>query len=526
MNSAALRLLLVLCVLYSGPNLLQAQISEQVKQSVVRIVCLGRDPQNPNAISGEEFTLKSGAHLYLYTWSMGTGFIINQLGYIITNNHVVAPSDDSESTEHPYLIFVLQKVSSHATLYPATVIRQDPNADIAIIRCPELHGEPLQLLFSPVQAGDEVFSAGFPGIADKAVRDTERDSKIQQEFIDEYGNQVLEYYRQRFVQEQGRNPTDAEMELLKNKLFDDISHESPERDEFLHALATAGTEHPSGSADIADIFEQNPLWKDYLEPTITKGNVEKTFPMRSYVRGSSLSFAAIQHSCNIRHGNSGGPLLNGGGQVVGIVGRAYQEEESVVLATAIGEAKKLLDSSEIKYVTASPWHPGSPFSFALIAGTSAAALVAIAALILGFAALRKSPQGSMTKMIDDLKQRGMVLSRRVIPPTSVSWQLVGRASTGKTFQLTLTGSMFDKNSKRLVLGRARDLCNLVVDDETVSRQHAQIRLTRSGFTVADRNSSNGTAVNGQFSRRPFEELPFKVGDTLTLGEVKLDFRQA
>jgi pSer/pThr/pTyr-binding forkhead associated (FHA) protein len=41
--------------------------------------------------------------------------------------------------------------------------------------------------------------------------------------------------------------------------------------------------------------------------------------------------------------------------------------------------------------------------------------------------------------------------------------------------------------------------------------------------VADRNSANGTAVNGQFSRQPFNEVPLKDGDTLTLGEVMLDF---
>ena len=112
------------------------------------------------------------------------------------------------------------------------------------------------------------------------------------------------------------------------------------------------------------------------------------------------------------------------------------------------------------------------------------------------------------------------------PPAPGSWQLVGRALAGRTFQLTVTSSMFDHQTKRLVLGRMRAVCDVVVNDETVSRQHAHIRLTPSGFTVADRNSANGTAVNGQFSRRPFEERPLKIGDTLTLGEVKLDFRQA
>jgi pSer/pThr/pTyr-binding forkhead associated (FHA) protein len=67
------------------------------------------------------------------------------------------------------------------------------------------------------------------------------------------------------------------------------------------------------------------------------------------------------------------------------------------------------------------------------------------------------------------------------------------------------------------------LCHVVVDDGSVSKQHAQIRKEGGNFMVADRNSSNGTAINGQFNRQPFNEVPLRDGDTLTLGEVKLEF---
>lgn len=530
MKRTALTLLLILCVFLSPGTSAHAEITQRVLQSVVRIVCFGRDAQNPNSIWSREISLNSGAHLYLYDWSMGTGFVINRRGYIITNNHVVAPEDDPNSTEHPNFVFVLQKVGSHFSLHAATVIRQDPNADIAIIHCPDLQADPLELLFSLQAESEEVFSAGFPGIADVAVRDNDRDAKIQQELADENGDKILDFFVKRFVQRAGRDPTEDELQVLGKEVKEFIHQQSAERGDFLHALVSHAPDesgHASASPDISDILEQKPLWKGYLEPTVTKGNIERLMETPGYVAGVSASIAVIQHSCNIRHGNSGGPLLNGGGQVVGVVGRGYQEEDAVNLATAIGEAKKLLDASRIEYVTASGWQSPISLSVALIAGTAVAAAVAIAALIFGLAALHRDPQGSLTKLIAGLRQRGVVseLSRPPIPSTSGNWQLVGRASAGKMFQIKLNGSMFDKNAKRLVLGRARELCHLVVDDETVSRQHAQIRLTQSGFTVADRNSSNGTAVNGQFSRRPFEEIPFKVGDTLTLGEVKLDFRQ-
>ena len=63
----------------------------------------------------------------------------------------------------------------------------------------------------------------------------------------------------------------------------------------------------------------------------------------------------------------------------------------------------------------------------------------------------------------------------------------------------------------------------MIEDGSVSKQHAHIRKVEGGFIVADRNSSNNTAVNGQFSHEPFDESPLREGDTLTLGDVKLDF---
>jgi hypothetical protein len=119
------------------------------------------------------------------------------------------------------------------------------------------------------------------------------------------------------------------------------------------------------------------------------------------------------------------------------------------------------------------------------------------------------------------------LSIKTISPPSLpagsKWQLVGRTPGGRNLRLEITAAMFASNGNRLVLGRTAELCHVVVDDGSVSKQHAQIRSEGGSLMVADRNSSNGTAVNGQFNARPYDELPLKDGDTLTLGEVKLDF---
>jgi hypothetical protein len=108
-------------------------------------------------------------------------------------------------------------------------------------------------------------------------------------------------------------------------------------------------------------------------------------------------------------------------------------------------------------------------------------------------------------------------------PVPTKWQLVGRTTGGRTLRLEITDAMFASNGNRLVLGRTAELCHVVIDDGSVSKQHAQIRKEGGSFMVADRNSANGTAVNGQFSMQPFSEVPIKDGDTLILGEVRLDF---
>ncbi|MDH3755229.1 MAG: FHA domain-containing protein [Acidimicrobiia bacterium] len=47
----------------------------------------------------------------------------------------------------------------------------------------------------------------------------------------------------------------------------------------------------------------------------------------------------------------------------------------------------------------------------------------------------------------------------------------------------------------LTIGRLPD-CNIVLADPNVSRHHAEIRPTATGYQVVDLDSTNGTKVNG------------------------------
>lgn len=70
----------------------------------------------------------------------------------------------------------------------------------------------------------------------------------------------------------------------------------------------------------------------------------------------------------------------------------------------------------------------------------------------------------------------------------------------------------------IIIGRL-DTCDVMLNDPTVSRTHAEVRRSGDGFEVVDLGSRNGTRVNGQLVTR--QELAD--GDDLLIGAVPLRF---
>jgi pSer/pThr/pTyr-binding forkhead associated (FHA) protein len=69
----------------------------------------------------------------------------------------------------------------------------------------------------------------------------------------------------------------------------------------------------------------------------------------------------------------------------------------------------------------------------------------------------------------------------------------------------------------VVIGRS-SYCSLVLDQETLSRVHASLRVIDDGIELTDLGSSNGTFVNGVAISAPTRVRP---GDDLRLGTVKI-----
>jgi V8-like Glu-specific endopeptidase len=543
----------------------KGEITEAVRETVVRIIRLDPDPKDPNFPVVDTYHLTDSDTYYSYNWALGTGFPINQNGYVLTNNHVVA--DKSLSGESTKLIFILQKSGEQFFLHRGIVEKQDPNADAAIVHVPTLKALPLDFAPNEPKEAEDVFSIGFPGTADRSVIRGDREERIAEEYkavmvkaVELYIQKQIDQQTTEYIQKNGgKQPAPGLIaewrDALRKKLIPQIEARAQsivllgdaELGDLLHAFETKIRANPSaGYWDVTDVMNQG-LRRGYITPTVTKGNAEKITEKPGWLE-DSITIPVIQHNLHIMHGNSGGPLLNGGGQIVGIVGRGFGvsgngESENIDYATTGKFLIDMLQTRHIAFTVGSVWNPNPPQIWVVVA-VSIAIAVAIAALVAILINARRKT--GFTKLIEALKAKGASGGTQILreliggkskiqnsssarssivqAPGTGNWKLDGRTSNGKTFQIPISDTMFSNKDSRLVLGRSPELCDLVVEDETVSRQHAEIRKNGGGFVVADRNSSNGTAVNGVFNRKPFDPVPFKPGDTLTVGEVKLTLR--
>ncbi|MQA62390.1 MAG: FHA domain-containing protein [Actinophytocola sp.] len=82
------------------------------------------------------------------------------------------------------------------------------------------------------------------------------------------------------------------------------------------------------------------------------------------------------------------------------------------------------------------------------------------------------------------------------------------------------GQQIHLNRSHLKLGRSAT-CDIVLDDATVSRQHAEINRESGQYVVTDAGSLNGTYVNRSLVDR---SAVLNDGDELRIGIFRLIFR--
>jgi hypothetical protein len=297
-----------------------------------------------------------------------------------------------------------------------------------------------------------------------------------------------------------------------------------------------------------------------LVPTVTNGHI-------SAVKQDYKGTPVLQSDATINHGNSGGPAFDDDGKVIGIATYGAQDAAGFNFFVPVNTAWEFVRSAGAQPEAGSfnrawydaldafqqqKWHKAQRLLTdvqGMMPGQPDAARLQVAA----------SEQARISGWIGELRENtnaavlGGIALVAIIIIGGIVWLLVARKSTPATavtagvpvsipvgagagrpggalpavaadrsfgiLHVTagpLNGNRFPISKAGVLVGRDSTKCNLVVSDESISKEHAWIVPVDNDVVVIDRNSANGTFVNSTDTPR-INKVVLKNGDRVILG---------
>lgn len=299
-----------------------------------------------------------------------------------------------------------------------------------------------------------------------------------------------------------------------------------------------------GYPGVADRQDRNA--NNFVESTVTQGIIGRV--VRSSWRRDGEQLSILQHGAAVNSGNSGGPLLDACGRVVGVntakalgriegtaaEGLQFNQSDGIFFASHVEVLLDALKKQGVQVSVSSqacpPSGPGTEavpaapgiapvpqHDWLLSTGIGMAILIAIGALLL---AMKKT--AVVRETFTEYRRRKVpvpvAVSQNVKPQVAAKqpvWLLKGRGSFNQAIELRLDPSQLQARVQ--AIGRDSSQCELPVDDPTVSRKHASICWSAGEFQLTDLGSTNGTWLDDQPVKQKMVIL--RAGQTLTLGKV-------
>lgn len=318
------------------------------------------------------------------------------------------------------------------------------------------------------------------------------------------------------------------------------------------------------------------------DATITQGIVNKIGVGLNLLSYANTTF--IQTSCNLDNGNSGGPMVDENGYVVGICQGAVESDVTdYYYAVEISQVLEVLDALGVPYdpgyVNSTPVETQAPETQApetqapetqapetkpvettaatlptipddpdpgldtkmilIIAAVAVAVIVVIVVVVVAGGKKKKAPAPAPApapRPVTPVAPNGGFAPVAPTYPTQDAGETTvlggGAGETtvlrpsvnGGTLIRKRTGESISINTDKFVIGRERKSVNYCIsDNNSVSRNHITLTV-RSGVTfLTDMNAANGTFVNG-VKVPPRQEIALKNGDKITLADEDLEYK--
>lgn len=296
-----------------------------------------------------------------------------------------------------------------------------------------------------------------------------------------------------------------------------LAFSSPSKGDKVYALGFPAVADDLLGTEI-DTKNLDSVPQNFIEATFTQGVISREASFSSYEHAKEQSW--YQHSATIHPGNSGGPLLNQCGQLVGINTFGHEAVPGMYFASTLTYVSKFLNDQHIPFTQDHETCSQSIVPAWMIGLLSLLTVLVMASIYLAI----KKPKVIREKVLETYSQ----WIRRAKSNQSSSdlpdinrllkddqWQLI---STTDNKTLYIFDALYDNAT--WIIGRDAKVADIKLYDNSVSKAHLTLSYKDNHFYIEDMNSTNGTKLDGQ-RIRPFVRVQVSKNSHINIGAHEL-----